>query len=220
MRLNQYLAKHTLLSRRSADTAIQDGRITINNLPAKIGQTVAPADCVKLDNHNVLTKIAIVLMFHKPTGYICSRRQQGTSPTIYDLLDPQYHNLKPVGRLDKDSSGLLILTNDGHLAQRLTHPSFAKWKEYEVLTDRPLLPHDMATIQTGVTLEDGPSKLEISRHDGLYRIRMQEGRNRQIRRTFKAVGYTIKKLHRVKIGDLTLGNLKKGSYKEITGFKA
>ena len=174
-------------------------------------------------------------MLNKPVGYLCSRKSQGGDPTIYQLLPPIYHLLKPVGRLDKDSSGLLLLTDDGDFAHRMTHPSFHKNKTYEVTLDKPLEPlHQQMISDYGITLEDGVSKLMIEKIDEhersaralggeaplrdsfpkqaegrvpLYRIVMHEGRNRQIRRTFIALGYTVTQLHRTQFGNYILGDL-------------
>jgi 23S rRNA pseudouridine2605 synthase len=159
-------------------------------------------------------------MLNKPVGYVCSRNGQG-SKTVYDLLPPEYQQLKTVGRLDKDSSGLLLLTNDGQLAQELTHPSQQKRKVYEVTLDKPLQPlHRQMISDHGVSLEDGPSKLELERqHDGddtKWIVTMHEGRNRQIRRTFAALGYEVIQLHRTKFGNYQLGTLQKGKLKALS----
>jgi pseudouridine synthase len=151
-------------------------------------------------------------MLHKPVGYVCSRDGQG-SKTIYDLLPTKLHQLKPVGRLDKDSSGLLLLTNDGELANRLTHPSFEKEKVYEISLDKPLARPDRAQIEQGVLLEDGLSKLQVkplgNEH---WQVTMREGRNRQIRRTFSALGYRLQALHRTQFGTYRLGRIAPGEY--------
>src|SRR5262249_23712271 len=145
--------------------------------------------------------------------YVCSRRQQGSAPTIYSLLPQKYQHLKPVGRLDKDSSGLIPLTNDGQTAHQLMHPSFHKIKRYEVTLDKPLAPKDEQHIAQGVTLPDGPSKLQLKQLDNRthWQVTMHEGRNRQIRRTFGAIGYSVTTLHRVEFSKLNLtmigGNL-------------
>ena len=206
----------------------------------------------------------IYLAFNKPTGYVCSRRAQGSAPTLYDLLPKEYHVLKTVGRLDKDSSGLILLTNDGDFAFQMTHPSFRKTK---VELSQPLEPlHQQMISDYGVMLDDGPSKFKIIKNDAslfemprrrasgawqgederavpvalaprdancrrqtgdgdaargesvsnrasaTYIVILAEGRNRQIRRTFAALGYRVTKLHRTEFGKYKLGNLASGKY--------
>jgi 23S rRNA pseudouridine2605 synthase len=215
MRLNKYIALGTGLSRRAADAAIVAGRVTINGQTADTGRQVTAGDVVTLDGRAIALIVkTLTLMLHKPTGYVVSRNGQG-SKTIYDLLPEEYHSLKPVGRLDKDSSGLLLLTNDGELAHRLTHPSFRKLKIYELTLNKALEPlHQQMISGQGVPLDDGPSKLHLEKLNNLrtdWRITMHEGRNRQIRRTFEALDYRVAKLHRIQFGDYRL-DLKPGSY--------
>ncbi len=126
------------------------------------------------------------------------------------------HNLKPVGRLDRDSSGLLILTNDGRLAQTLQHPSQGKWKRYDVELSRPLTAPDAKRLQDGVTLKDGLSRLSLSGRGAKVTVRLQEGRNRQIRRSFGTLGYAVRRLHRSEVGGLRLGRLASGRWRELT----
>ena len=219
VRINQFIAQATGLSRRGADQTIADKRVRINNHTAQIGQTVTDADVVYFDGQTVtLAADKTTIMLNKPSGYICSREGQG-GKTIYELLPKQYGHLKPVGRLDKDSSGLLLLTNDGQLAHELTHPRFAKTKVYEVRLDHDLTEADFQTItHTGVPLEDGSSKFAldfINDQNRDWRITMTEGRNRQIRRTFAALGYRIIKLHRTHFGPYELKNLRLGGHTSI-----
>ncbi len=204
------------MSRRAADAVIaEQQRVRVNDAFATLGQEVNETDQVTLDGKTLtLPEQPITLLFNKPVGYVCSRNGQG-NPTIYDLLPEKYHALKPVGRLDKDSSGLLLLTNDGTLAQKLTHPSFQKNKIYEIQLDRPLLPKDKAAVEQGITLEDGQSRLQLKPLDQTghaWQVTMQEGRNRQIRRTFNALGYTVIRLHRTHFGPFVLGRQEKGTF--------
>jgi len=220
MRLNKYLAAGSSLSRRKADEAIAMGQVTINGQPAKQGQDVQTGDIVRLDGHLIKPLASIItIMLNKPRGYVVSRDGQG-SKTIYDLLPPEYQQLNPVGRLDKDSSGLLLLTNDGQLANELTHPSHQKVKVYEVTLDKPLQPlHRQMISDHGLMLEDGLSKLQLERRaegdDKSWIVMMHEGRNRQIRRTFAALGYDIQKLHRTQFGTYQLDSLAIGSSKQL-----
>ncbi len=212
MRINKFLAQATSLSRRSADKAVRDGRVTVDGQMAMNGTEVTEASQIKLDGQTVEASTAkTTIMLNKPVGYVCSRNGQG-SQTIYDLLPKQYHHLNPVGRLDKDSSGLLLLTNDGDLANQLTHPRYAKTKRYEVRLDKPLQPlHQQMIADYGVMLEDGKSRFAVSRLDtapDAYEVLMTEGRNRQIRRTFHALGYTVTHLHRTHFGPYVLSDLR------------
>jgi 23S rRNA pseudouridine2605 synthase len=220
MRLNKYIAAATDLSRRSADAAIAEGRISINGQAPSLGQQVSDTDVVTLDGRVITPDVnTITIMVNKPVGYVCSRNGQG-SQTVYALLPPKFASLQPVGRLDKDSSGLLLMTSDGQLAHELTHPSFQKVKVYEVTLDNDLQPlHRQMISDNGVTLDDGVSKFELERlHDSdekIWHVRLHEGRNRQIRRTFAALGYTVTTLHRTKFGPYSLGSLAPGSFQEI-----
>jgi 23S rRNA pseudouridine2605 synthase len=193
---------HSTLSRRAADEAIARGRVLVNNAPPQSGQDIHDGDVLSLDGKTLEPgKVQIkTIMLNKPRGYVVSRDGQG-SATIYDLLPPELHNLKPVGRLDKYSSGLLLLTNDGDLAQKLTHPSYQKEKIYQVRLDKPLTQADIMKIQKGVELDDGLSRLGVKElAPAKYQIIMTEGRNRQIRRTFEALSYNVIRLHRTNFG--------------------
>lgn len=219
MRLNKYIALATGLSRRAADTAISDNRVGVNGTVAVVGQNVEADDTVTLDGQGI-TPVSqpLTIILNKPAGYVCSRNGQGNK-TIYELLPEAYRRLKPVGRLDKNSSGLLLLTNDGRLAQTLTHPSFEKTKVYKIALNKPLTPEDQAKIRAGIMLEDGQSRLRLERINGSddtnWKIIMHEGRNRQIRRTFLALGYSLPKLHRTRFGKYALGNLTSGKFDQL-----
>lgn len=211
MRINQYIANATGVSRREADKYIENNRVRVNSAVAKIGQQVAEDDEVYLDDKLLQTQKHQSIIINKPTGYVCSRDGQG-SKTVYDLLPADLHNLKPVGRLDKDSSGLLLMTNDGKLANELTHPSKQKQKIYNVSLDKPLQPQDVIKIEAGVPLEDGLSSLQLEGQGTDWQVTMHEGRNRQIRRTFEALGYKVKKLHRIQFGDYKIDSLESGKF--------
>jgi len=221
IRVNKYLATNAGISRRAADQAVEQGRVQINGSPARLGAALTPEDVITLDGVVIAPRSTHVLIaLNKPVGYVCSRRQQGDSPTVYSLLPDEYQTLKLVGRLDRDSSGIILLTSDGDLAHSLTHPSFHKQKIYEVALDHDLQPlHRQMISDHGVILEDGKSKFELDRlHDGddtRWQIIMSEGRNRQIRRTFAALGYTVTALHRTQFGPYALGSLAPGQYQSI-----
>lgn len=204
------------MSRRVADEAIRSGRIRVGNNGGGIGQTVDEnIDQVYLDGQLLVPFVHTTILFNKPVGYVTSRDGQG-SKTIYDLLPPKLHHLKPVGRLDKDSSGLILLTNDGKLAAELTHPSHQKKKVYEVGLDQPLSELHRLAIEAGVELDDGISRFKIQQlTNNKLVITMREGRNRQIRRTFEALGYTVAHLHRTTFGPYKLRNLSPGNYEKV-----
>lgn len=208
------------MSRRTADKVIAEGQVYIDEKPATTGQEVTDGQTVSLNGRIVSppTKTTTILL-HKPVGYVCSRDGQG-SKTIYDLLPKELHGLKPVGRLDKNSSGLLLLTNDGVLAHELTHPSRQKIKLYEVKLDNPLEPlHQQMISDYGIQLEDGASKFIVERIDNsTYRVTLHEGRNRQIRRTFAALGYTVTKLHRTNFGTYNLEGTPLSQYRYIDAY--
>lgn len=216
MRINRYIAHCTGISRRAADQAILDDRVRLNNQVPKPGDDVGDGDTVTLDDKPlVLPQTFRTIILNKPVGYVVSRDGQG-SKTIYELLPPELDTLKPVGRLDKDSSGLLVLTDDGALAQELTHPSRQKKKVYIIKLSKPLAGTDAEAITHGVSLEDGPSRLELKGDGVSWVVSMHEGRNRQIRRTFEHLGYNVISLHRIRFGDYALSSKQKsGDYTEV-----
>ena len=218
-RLNKFVALALGVSRRQADELIEQGKVTVNDQPATLGQRITTTDIIRYGNKPLTAQAHQLILLHKPVGYLCSRASQGGVPTIYELLPKSLHHLKPVGRLDKDSSGLILLTNDGDFAHQMMHPSFHKMKRYLVTLDQPLQPlHRQMINDFGVQLPDGPSRLTLERqHDGddhRWIVQMSEGRNRQIRRTFAALGYTVTKLHRTDFGNYTLGDIKRGEFSE------
>lgn len=222
VRLNKHLALVLGLSRREADEHIASGRVSINGSLAVLGARIAPTDQIYVDGKEIsLNNIEKkYILFHKPVGYVCSRRTQGDAPTIYSLLPKDFFRLKPVGRLDKDSSGLLLMSNDGDFSHQMTHPSFYKQKTYLVSLDHDLEPlHQQMINDFGVQLEDGSSQLTLQRQSDDNRkdwiVLMHEGRNRQIRRTFAALGYTVVKLHRTIFGNYSLGDIKPSEWQEI-----
>lgn len=221
-RLNKYLAFHLGLSRREADDLISKGKVTVDGLMAQLGGRVEEGQAIEVNGKTLEVRTGFTyLALNKPIGYVSSRKQQGDNPTLYDLLPKEYHHLKPVGRLDKDSSGLLLLTDDGDFAYHMTHPKFYKVKTYEVTLDKELVPlHQQMISDFGIQLDDGPSKLSLERHSNDNRtewiVTMHEGRNRQIRRTFAALGYEVAMLHRVSFGAYSLGDLQPGKFEQIT----
>jgi 23S rRNA pseudouridine2605 synthase len=221
LRLNKHLALQLGVSRREADLLIEKGKVTVNGQPTTLGARFEAGDNIAVNGKQLGdSKIMRYLMFNKPVGYVCSRKSQGDTPTIYTILPHEYHELKPVGRLDKDSSGLICLTNDGDFAFHMTHPKFVKTKVYKVRLDHDLEPlHQQMISDYGVQLEDGVSKLHLGRLSETNRkeweVTMHEGRNRQIRRTFASLGYGVEKLHRTNFGNYSLGDMKPGEYRLV-----
>ena len=163
---------------------------------------------------------------NKPVDYICSRKQQGPTPTIYNLLPRQLHHLKVAGRLDKDSCGLILLTDDGDTIFKLTHPKFGKEKVYFVGLNKPLDPEDISRIENGINLEDGSSKFKVEPitlknpkteevMSNTYKVTMSEGRNRQIRRTFGSLRYMVTHLERQSFGPYNISQLNNKTYLQI-----
>lgn len=220
LRLNKFLAEQLGLSRREADDLIANKKVTINGAVAVLGARIDEQDEIFCNGKPVAHDVKyIYLGFNKPAGYVCSRKQQGDTPTIYSLLPAEYQALKTVGRLDKDSSGLILLTNDGDFAFQMTHPKFSKTKLYEVELNKPLAPlHQQEITDFGIEIGDGVSKMglaKLSEDRKKWQVALHEGRNRQIRRTFGALGYEVVVLHRTQFGPYQLSGLKPGEYIEV-----
>ncbi len=226
IRLNKFLAERLGISRREADDAITAGKVTVDAKKAGLGARIDidknPNVCY---NGRMVSLQAgyLYVALNKPRGVVCSKKSQDGGKTVYDLLPSKYRELKTVGRLDKDSSGLILLTNDGDFAFRMTHPKFVKTKVYEVKLERALEPlHQQMIADFGVQIGDGISKLGLERLDDtrkLWRIIMHEGRNRQIRRTFGALGYTVVELKRLSFGSYMLDGLREGECVEVKPVK-
>ncbi len=215
MRINKYVSLASGISRRKADLLLEKGEVKVNDQLAKIGQDIIENDKVTLNGKILTLPKYTTIMLNKPSGYVVSKNGQG-SKTIYDLLPKNFSNLKPVGRLDKNSSGLLILTNNGEFSNKLAHPRFIKQKLYLVQTNKKISETDMESINNGVKLSDGISHMKISRYkNDYYHIQMHEGKNRQIRRTLYQLGYMVTYLHRIKFASFVLSDLQLGSYKKI-----
>lgn len=217
-RLNKHLANVLGVSRRQADQMIEQGKVRVNNQLAVLGQQITADDQITVNNEPLRAKTRPQLIaINKPTGVTCSRRQQKGDRTIYDLLPANLHHLKTVGRLDKNSSGLILLAIDGDFIHQMTHPSFQKTKVYKVRLNSELAPlHQQMINDFGVTLADGRSQLGLVRlsdeHRRDWQVTMSEGRKRQIRRTFAALGYEVVKLHRIQFGPYQLTTLKPGEF--------
>ncbi|MDI1313983.1 pseudouridine synthase [Prosthecobacter sp.] len=219
MRLNRYLSQCGIASRRGAEEIILGGRVSINgHLITELATKVLPEDKVVVDGSPVRAEAPVVLVLNKPKGYLCSRGDKHERMTIYDLLPLKYQNLHHVGRLDKESEGLILLTNRGDLSHRIIHPSQGAEKEYEVVVDQALNQGIMAKLVKGMMTEEGFARAERTWMDGDYRahIVLKMGLKRQIRMMLYYLGYEVTRLTRIRIGWLKLHGLSKGAYKELT----
>src|SRR5438309_9989983 len=219
MRLNRYLAAAGVGSRRQCDELIAAGRVTINGrVCTDFSAEPSERDHVKVNGKLVHVERPLTVVLHKPAGFVSTRSDPHARNTIFDLLPPKFPRLFNVGRLDGQSEGLLILTNDGDLAQRLTHPRYKIEKEYEVTLDRPWDPSLALKLLRGISL-DGERAI-IARLRALtptrLRVILRQGINRQIRRMFRAIGYEVKRLVRVRIGNVRLGDLPRGHWRALT----
>lgn len=219
IRLQKYLAEAGVCSRRKGEEYIRGGLVRVNGeVVTKMGTTVDPGlDRVEVSGKPVQTaKNDVYIMLNKPAGYISSCSQPGRK-IVLDLVDTD-RRVFPVGRLDRDSTGLLLLTSDGRIHHRLAHPSFDHEKQYTVVTDRPVADRDLEHLEKGVQLSDGMTRpAEVSRKSkNRFSITLQEGRNRQIRRMAETLGYKVTKLHRMRIGPLYLKDLPPGKWRYLT----
>ncbi|MFC2021237.1 pseudouridine synthase [Chloroflexota bacterium] len=222
------LIEARIASRRKLAAAIMEGRVTVNgkmitNLRHPIN---AVKDSITLNGQAVVLKPKqyVYIMLNKPDGVFSTVSDERGRPTVIDYIPQKYRHLRlyPVGRLDKDTKGLLLLTNDGDLTYRLTHPGFENEKEYLMSINGELKPGELKKLEKGVRLEDGmtvPAKVkEVENSPPFnYSLTIHEGRKRQVRRMFEVLGYRVLALKRVRLGKLTLGNLKEGEVKELMG---
>jgi 23S rRNA pseudouridine2605 synthase len=219
MRLNRYLAAAGLGSRRKCDELIATGRVTINGeVCTNFSAQPSPRDHVKVDGKLMHIDQPLTILLHKPPGFVSTKSDPHARDTIFNLLPPKFSRLFNIGRLDAQSEGLLLLTNDGDLAQRLTHPRYKIDKEYEVTLDRAWDPALNEKLLHGISL-DG-QRAQIARLHSLtptrLRVVLRQGINRQIRRMFEAVGFKVKRLIRIRIGNLRLGDLPRGHWRTLS----
>ncbi|MEP2776853.1 MAG: pseudouridine synthase [Luteolibacter sp.] len=215
VRLNKYLASCGVGSRRGCEELIEDGRVEVNGEPCiKLATRVSDSDHVRVDGKRVFPKAEVVVIFHKPRGYVCTRSDEFGRETIYDLLPATLQTLHHVGRLDADSEGMLILTNDGDLSQQLMHPSKSVEKEYLVTSNQAFENSHLDQFLAGVYTEEGKLKAKVIERISARRIKvvLDHGAKRQIRVMFESLGYQVTKLLRVRIGKLWLGDLEPGRW--------
>ena len=224
MRLQTFLARAGAASRRSVEAIIISGRVTVNGqVVRERGHPVDPArDSIGLDGREVSAPQKVYYMVNKPKGVTSTVRDAHASRTVIDLLPPGSPRMYPVGRLDKLSTGIILLTNDGELTHRLTHPRFGVKKIYRARVKGVLTDADVERIAKGVELEDGltaPCRVRIvsrSKDDTDCEIELHEGRKRQIRRVFAALGHDVIELKRISFGRLGLGDLNEGEFRKLT----
>lgn len=220
MQLVKYIAHSGVCSRRDAVLLVRQQLVTINGVVAQeLNILVSDTDVVKVKGKIVKPEGKVYLMIHKPAGYLCTNSDEKDRKTVFDLLQ-SFRKVKlfSVGRLDKDSSGLLLITNDGDWAQRLSHPSFEVVKEYHITINKPLDHVDYGQISKGVRLVDGMvrfDKLVLQKNKTHLKMRLHSGRNRVIRRVFEHLGYKVQELKRVTFGPYNLEKLTVGCYRQI-----
>ncbi|WP_081888108.1 pseudouridine synthase [Verrucomicrobium sp. BvORR034] len=219
MRLNRYLSSCGLGSRRGCEQLVRDGRVILNGkICTNLSTTVTDSDDVVVDGNKVRPHKGVVIVLHKPRGLVCSRRDERDRDTIYSLLPEKFHTLHHVGRLDKESEGLLLMTNRGEVSQRLLHPSQGVEKEYEVILETRFDPENLTRLTKGFHTEDGYAKAERAWMIGDYKIGMvlKQGLKRQIRMMLYFLGYEVKRLVRVRIGNLAIKGILEGNWKELS----
>jgi 23S rRNA pseudouridine2605 synthase len=219
VRLNRFLAAAGVGSRRHCDELIAAGRVTINGrICTDFSAQPAESDHVKVGGKLVHSHRKLYVILHKPAGFVSTRADPNARDTIFDLLPPKFPRLFNIGRLDAQTEGLLILTNDGDLAQRLTHPRYKVEKEYEVTLDRPWDPSLAPKLLAGIMLDGQRARMEKVQAIRMTRVRvvLRQGINRQIRRMFYELGYEVKKLIRVRVGHLRLGDLPRGHWRPLS----
>lgn len=224
LRLQKFLSERGLASRREAEKLILAGQVRVNGVLVKeLGTKIDPEiDEVTFRGKAVLKQpAAVYYLLHKPRNTIVTRKDPEGRKTVYELIPHLHPSVRTVGRLDFDSEGLLLLTNDGDLAYRLTHPSFEIKKVYEVQVNEAVLPENIRQLERGVMLEGektAPAKIKAKSSrakDFWYSIEIHEGKKRQVRRMFEWAGVKVLRLIRVKLGPLSLGNLEKGKWREL-----
>jgi pseudouridine synthase len=220
-RLQKILASAGIASRRKSEELISAGRVAVNGSTASLGDSADPAtDRITLDGAPLSAEKKRYLLLNKPTGYVTTLSDPHGRPTVIDLIDVP-ERVYPVGRLDADTEGLLLLTNDGMLSHRIAHPRYEIEKTYVAEVSEPLSPEGQAALERGVELEDGmtrPAAVRIlSRDRKLVELTIHEGKNRIVRRMLEAVGSPVTRLERVRLGDLTLDGLPRGKWRDLAG---
>jgi 23S rRNA pseudouridine2605 synthase len=217
VRLNAYLARAGVASRRKADELIKAGRVRVNGEPGQLNTFVAPGDLVQVDAEEVRPQPLAYVLLHKPAGVVTTASDPQGRPTVVELVRHAVR-VVPVGRLDVETTGALLLTNDGELAHRLAHPKYGVAKVYEAEVEGEPSEEVLRRLSEGVELEDGlTAPAEVRRlGPSLVELSIHEGRNRQVRRMLEAVGHLVRRLHRSRYADLTVEGLVPGEWRELT----
>ncbi|HSJ05847.1 MAG TPA: pseudouridine synthase [Longimicrobiales bacterium] len=219
VRLQKYLSQAGVASRRRGESLIVEGRVSVNGVAVReLGTRVDPtADVVEVDGERIRPATTVWYAVHKPRGVMTTRSDPEGRRTVYDLAPSAMRGLFHVGRLDYDSEGLVLLTNDGDTAHRMLHPSFGVDREYEVDLDTAADAGLVDRLLGGVELDDGPARAERARRTGPNRLRLtlREGRNREVRRMLEACGYDVLRLRRIRYGPISLGELEPGAWRRL-----
>ncbi|MEE1067094.1 MAG: pseudouridine synthase [Fibrobacteraceae bacterium] len=220
MRLNKFISLCGVASRRGADELIKALKVSVNGKVVEdLGRQVENSDIVEVEGKRLFPpKKTTVLAFHKPAGCVCTCKDPQNRETVYDYLPPGYKGLKYIGRLDLQSRGLLLFTDSGELAHRLTLPKYKIMRHYLVWTDSPVKKSDAEKLIEGVELEEGIQGFAeaIFFEEGCIELVLSEGKNREIRKMMAAIGYEIEDLQRIAYADIDLGELKSGDYRELS----
>jgi len=221
LRVNQYISQCGIASRRKAETLILEGKVCVNGIIVKeLSRQICDTDIVEIDGQKISpTKQHTTIAFHKPPGVICTATDPQGRKTIYDCLPSGFSGLKYIGRLDLQSRGLILLSDDGELVYRLTHPKYQIERSYLVWTSRELSRRAMESLLNGIDIGDGEigKVKDIFLDDGFVELVLTEGKNREIRKMLHALHYHIEDLKRIGFGNIVLGDLAVGNYREITG---
>ncbi len=221
IRLNKYISNAGICSRRAADKLIEEGRVKVNGKVVKsLGVRVSSSDKVLVDNNVISSGEKVYVLMNKPRGTICTRKDENDRKTVIDILPERLKHLYPVGRLDRNTTGVLLLTNDGTLTQNLLHPSKKVKKIYKAKVSKRLSQEELDQLASGIQLDDGISKFDkvvelMEDNEFRYGIEIHSGKNRIIRRTFEALGNQVIKLDRVRFHNFDKRGLKKGQWREL-----
>ncbi len=224
IRLQKYLAEAGVASRRKCEELMLQGRVEVNGVTVReLGTKVDAGDVVKVDGKEVKQEDKkVYILLNKPVGYITTAKDQFSRKTVLDLIEGVHERIYPVGRLDYDTSGLLLLTNDGDLAYKLTHPSREADKVYQAKIKGILNDNEIQAFKAGIRIDDyttSPAKIKVLERtvtDSVVEVTIHEGKNRQVRRMFEAVGHAVLKLRRISIGPVKLGSLEEGKWRNLT----
>jgi len=224
-RLQKIVSRYGHISRRAAEAMIAEGRVSLNGeIVSQMGVKADPQkDAIRLDGKLIAAEqTPVYILLHKPQGYVTTLSDPENRPVVTDLVKGEGERLFPVGRLDYDSEGLLLMTNDGGFAQKIQHPRYGVPKRYRVRIEGHLTTEELQRLKKGVRFEDGffqPRDLRIEKHNDKslwISLSISEGKNRMIRRGFAALRHDVERLVRISIGDVQLGNLKRGMYRHLT----